>query len=69
MVVERQNALEWAGARLLKTLTPLSRAQQRLDTSRRRRAVDAATHRRFVQAFLGAARGGDLEILEWILLR
>ncbi|MEU8734149.1 sigma-70 family RNA polymerase sigma factor [Streptomyces tendae] len=101
-LVERQDAVEWAVARLLATLTPrqraafvlregfgypypriaalldlsvvnarqqVSRAQQRLDTSRRRQAVDAATHRRFVRAFLGAARGGDLETLERTLLR
>ncbi|MFJ4833731.1 sigma-70 family RNA polymerase sigma factor [Streptomyces sp. NPDC088747] len=46
----------------------VARAQQRLGTRRQRQEVDAFTHRRLVQAFLGAARTGDLTHLERILL-
>ncbi|MGA5116408.1 sigma factor [Streptomyces pseudogriseolus] len=44
------------------------RAQRRLDTGRLRQEVDSAAHRRLVQAFLGAARTGDLASLERVLL-
>ncbi|MCM3298308.1 sigma-70 family RNA polymerase sigma factor [Streptomyces pseudogriseolus] len=44
------------------------RAQRRLDTGRRRQEVDSVAHRRLVQAFLGAARTGDLACLERVLL-
>ncbi len=44
------------------------RAQRRLDTGRLRQEVDSAAHRRLMQAFLGAARTGDLASLERVLL-
>ncbi|MDT6985315.1 sigma-70 family RNA polymerase sigma factor [Streptomyces lusitanus] len=44
------------------------RAQRRLDSGGRRQEVDAVAHRRLVQAFLGAARTGDLASLEHVLL-
>ncbi|MFD6290914.1 sigma-70 family RNA polymerase sigma factor [Streptomyces sp. NPDC060205] len=46
----------------------VARAQQRLGTRRHRQEIDAVTHRRLVQAFLGAARTGDLTHLERVLL-
>ncbi|MFF5344056.1 sigma-70 family RNA polymerase sigma factor [Streptomyces althioticus] len=46
------------------------RAQRRLDNQsrRRRQEVDSVAHHRLVQAFLGAARTGDLALLEHVLL-
>lgn len=46
----------------------VTRAQQRLGTRHQRQEVDAVMHRSLVQAFLGAARTGDLTHLERILL-
>ena len=45
----------------------VSRAQDRLTANRRRQPVDAVAHRRLVQAFLTAARSGDLVPLETVL--
>ncbi|MFE6617677.1 sigma-70 family RNA polymerase sigma factor [Streptomyces sp. NPDC057740] len=45
----------------------VSRAQDRLTAHRVRRPVDAVAHRRLVQAFLAAARSGDLAPLEAVL--
>ncbi|MEU3297555.1 sigma-70 family RNA polymerase sigma factor [Streptomyces longwoodensis] len=44
------------------------RAQKRLSSGRHRQEVDSVVHRRLVQAFLGAARTGDLAPLERVLL-
>lgn len=43
------------------------RARQRLTTDRRRRPVDSVAHRQLVQAFLAAARAGNLPGLEELL--
>ncbi|MFE7837005.1 sigma-70 family RNA polymerase sigma factor [Streptomyces sp. NPDC057474] len=43
------------------------RAQQRLATDHHRQPVDSVAHRRLVQAFLTAARSGDLAHLERVL--
>ena len=45
----------------------VSRAQDRLNNRRHRQHVDAATHRRLVQAIFTAARTGDLGRLEDVL--
>nr|WP_240982236.1 sigma-70 family RNA polymerase sigma factor [Streptomyces sp. S3(2020)] len=45
----------------------VSRAQHRLAADRRRQPVDPVAHRRLVQAFLAAARSGELGLLEGIL--
>lgn len=45
----------------------VTRAQQRLATGHCRRPVDSVAHRRLVQAFLAAARSGDLAGLEQVL--
>ncbi|MCF1593734.1 sigma-70 family RNA polymerase sigma factor [Streptomyces muensis] len=45
----------------------VSRAQARLTAHRDRQPVDAVAHRRLVQAFLTAARSGDLAPLEGVL--
>ncbi|MFC8349941.1 sigma-70 family RNA polymerase sigma factor [Streptomyces sp. NPDC057280] len=45
----------------------VSRAQDRLNNRRHRQHVDAATHRRLVQAIFTAARTGDLGHLEHVL--
>ncbi|MFJ9346515.1 sigma-70 family RNA polymerase sigma factor [Streptomyces sp. NPDC101237] len=46
----------------------VARAQQRLGSRRHRQEVDSVAHRRLVQAFLGAARGGELAHLERVLV-
>lgn len=46
----------------------VARAQQRLSNRRHWQEVDSVVHRRLVQAFLGAARTGDLAPLERVLL-
>ncbi|MEU2619594.1 sigma-70 family RNA polymerase sigma factor [Streptomyces sp. NPDC007157] len=46
----------------------VARAQQRLGSRRHRQEVDSVAHRRLVQAFLGAARSGELAHLERVLL-
>jgi RNA polymerase sigma factor (sigma-70 family) len=46
----------------------VARAQRRLGTRSHRQEVDSAAHQRLVQAFLGAARTGDLASLEHVLL-
>ncbi|MFD5723335.1 sigma-70 family RNA polymerase sigma factor [Streptomyces sp. NPDC127036] len=46
----------------------VTRAQQHLTARRRQQPVDSFTHRQLVKAFLGAARVGDLEGLERVLL-
>ncbi|WP_373413146.1 sigma factor-like helix-turn-helix DNA-binding protein, partial [Streptomyces sp. NRRL B-24085] len=45
----------------------VSRAQDRLNNRRHRQHVDAATHRRLVQAIFSATRTGDLDRLERVL--
>ncbi|WP_460070496.1 sigma-70 family RNA polymerase sigma factor [Streptomyces sp. YKOK-I1] len=45
----------------------VARAQRRLTGIRRRQPVDSVAHRRLVQAFLAAARSGDLKHLEKVL--
>ncbi|MFF3374107.1 sigma-70 family RNA polymerase sigma factor [Streptomyces sp. NPDC002680] len=45
----------------------VTRAQQRLATGHCRQPVDSVAHRRLVQAFLAAARSGDLAGLERVL--
>ncbi|MEV7030333.1 sigma-70 family RNA polymerase sigma factor [Streptomyces sp. NPDC093272] len=46
----------------------VARAQQRLGSRRHRQEVDPVAHRRLVQAFLGAARTGELAHLERVLV-
>ncbi|MGW4877747.1 sigma-70 family RNA polymerase sigma factor [Streptomyces sp. NPDC004262] len=46
----------------------VARAQQRLGSRRHRQEVDPVAHRRLVQAFLGAARAGELAHLERVLV-
>lgn len=49
------------------TRQQVARAQQRLAADRRSQPVDSVEHRRLVQAFLAAARSGDLAPLERLL--
>jgi RNA polymerase sigma-70 factor (ECF subfamily) len=46
----------------------VSRAQQRLNGGYPRQPVDSIAHRRLVRAFLAAAQGGDMNLLEQALL-
>ncbi|MET9352732.1 sigma-70 family RNA polymerase sigma factor [Streptomyces sp. NPDC006617] len=58
---------ELLGISVVNARQQVSRAQDRLDADRRKRPVDSVEHRRLVQAFLGAARFGDLARLEDVL--
>ncbi len=46
----------------------VSRAQQRLNVGYQRQPVDAIAHGRLVRAFLAAAQGGDMTLLEQALV-
>jgi len=56
------------GLSVVNSRQQVARAQRRIGSGRRRREVDSVMHRRLVQAFLRAARAGDLDHLETVLL-